>query len=477
MRKRILSAKRRLLRQYGQVLLWTLATAAACVAVFLGVYGVGQANTEKQKIVNTADAAVYSAAMIEARSLNLEAYLNRSIVVHEVMIAQVASLDSWLFYMAKVGDNIGTILRFIPPAAAVGQALKQVANFIEQIANKFPQPLVTAEQLAVTVTTASREFVHASTYITAIDTANKVVQQNATNFNNHSDTAPYITKAGMAAMVKNEASWMRFTQKFVGDDRKNARDVILRSRDRFSGDNERRGGIVENFNIPLGMTGFEKTTGGTHLVGYDRWEAQDTMEWWTKVFKGKSYVPIGWGRATVSEQGERGNYWPANGSATRFAFKGTKKISGWKGIPEMRDVVDRKATYDPDVDGNKHRSLTFMIEVAKNRTDIPFASTQGMDKNPTGARVGSPDLNEQLLNDRIGATSKAVVYFKRPWLTADITARSFLRDDGAQEYGSLYNPYWQVRLSDVTMRDKEAFFYLGTSAQGQSIFTPDAWLP
>ena len=76
-------------RQRGQVLVWTLATAAACVAVFLAVYGVGQANIEKQKVVNTADAAVYSAAMMEARTLNFEAYVNRSIVANEVVIAQV----------------------------------------------------------------------------------------------------------------------------------------------------------------------------------------------------------------------------------------------------------------------------------------------------------------------------------------------------------------------------------------------------
>lgn len=43
--------------QAGQVLVWFLGFAASMAVVFAGVYSVGQATSEKQKIVNAADAA------------------------------------------------------------------------------------------------------------------------------------------------------------------------------------------------------------------------------------------------------------------------------------------------------------------------------------------------------------------------------------------------------------------------------------
>lgn len=466
------------LRQRGQVLVWTLATAAACVAVFLGVYGVGQANIEKQKMVNTADAAVYSAAMIEARTLNFEAYANRSIVANEVVIAQVVTLDSWLLYMARTAKNIGTILRFIPYANVVGQALVQASNVIKQVADNALPPIVPFEQGIITAWTAAREAAHVATYETAIETAVGVVKANATSFGGRSDTIPTITPAGMAALAKNEKSWMDFTKLYAKNDRANAADVIKRSRDRFSGDDERKGSPLTNINLVI--SGIEKTSGGTHLVGYDRWEAQDTLDQWTLTIKGRKYgAPIGWGRATASRNGERGNRWNVKGNANGLAYSSTNKITGWLGIPEIRDVVDRKATYDPELDAKAKKepnSLTFLIEVAKPRTDVPFASSMGMDKSPTGATggPGSPDLNERLAGDRVGAVSKALVYFKRPHLRDDVTARSFFRSDDSHEYGSIYNPYWQVRLTDVSLKEKE-LFYLGSGASGLAIFTPDAW--
>ncbi|MHA6909448.1 Tad domain-containing protein [Ralstonia pseudosolanacearum] len=465
------------LRQRGQVLVWTLATAAACVAVFLAVYGVGQANIEKQKVVNTADAAVYSAAMVEARTLNFEAYANRSIVANEVVIAQLVTMDSWLRYMGRTADNIGTILQFVPYANVIGRALKQAANVINRLAQSLP-PFVAVQQGIVTGLTLAREAAHVATYETAIETAIAVVKSNATTFRGRSDTIPVITPLGMAALVKNEKSWMDFTKLYAKNDRANAADVIKRSRDRFSGDDERRGGPLTNINLLF--TGIEKTSGGTHLVGYDRWEAQDTLDTWRWTIKGRKYdIPVGWGRATASKNGERGNRWNVPGNANGLAYRSTDQIKGWLGIPEIRDVVDRKATYDPELDAKAKKapnSLTFLIEVAKNRTDVPFASSMGMNKAPTGTTTGpgSPDLNEKLAGDRIGAVSKALVYFKRPSLKNDVTARSFFRDDGAHEYGSIYNPYWQARLTDVSVVEKEAF-YLGSGATGLAIFTPDAW--
>ena len=66
----------------------------------------GKMLTEKIRVTNAADAAAYSAAVVEARALNYDAYLNRAMVANEMVIAQMVSLASWLDYFATASDRI-----------------------------------------------------------------------------------------------------------------------------------------------------------------------------------------------------------------------------------------------------------------------------------------------------------------------------------------------------------------------------------
>ncbi len=113
--------------QRGQVLVWFLAFAATLAVVFAGVYSVGQATSEKQKVVNAADAAAYSGALVEARALNLIAYTNRSVVANEVLIAQMVSLQSWTDYFERATSNYQTIFNALSGIPYVGAAFKALA--------------------------------------------------------------------------------------------------------------------------------------------------------------------------------------------------------------------------------------------------------------------------------------------------------------------------------------------------------------
>lgn len=98
-------------RQRGQVLVWFLAFAATLAVVFAGVYSVGQATSEKQKIVSAADAAAYSGGLVQARALNLVSYTNRAVIANEVLIAQMVSLQSWNDYFKTATRNYQSIFR------------------------------------------------------------------------------------------------------------------------------------------------------------------------------------------------------------------------------------------------------------------------------------------------------------------------------------------------------------------------------
>ena len=51
--------------------------------------------------------------------------------------------------------------------------------------------------------------------------------------------------------------------------------------------------------------------------------------------------------------------------------------------------------------------------------------------------------------DQFAALSAAHVFFARPdWNPADRSEGKLPRDDHAHEYASLYNPYWQARLTN-----------------------------
>ena len=86
------------------------------------MFSVGQVINDKVRLVNAADAAAFSAAQWQARSLNYQAYLNRAIVANEVAIAQMVSLRSWSRYMDRTISNASRIGSFVPPISSRGSS-------------------------------------------------------------------------------------------------------------------------------------------------------------------------------------------------------------------------------------------------------------------------------------------------------------------------------------------------------------------
>src|SRR5687768_11185185 len=73
--------------QSGQALIAMFALLTGMLGGFVLLFNAGQVVNDKIRLTNATDAAAYSAAQWEARSLNYQAYLNRAIVANEVAIA------------------------------------------------------------------------------------------------------------------------------------------------------------------------------------------------------------------------------------------------------------------------------------------------------------------------------------------------------------------------------------------------------
>ena len=194
--------------------------------------------------------------------------------------------------------------------------------------------------------------------------------------------------------------------------------------------------------------------GSTELKSFDRWETQDTYEFWNygfcKSWK-KCYTEIGWGRSNLDRNGSRGSRWSPGRDAQSDAYSDGHTHGGWSGVPAVYDIADKTAA------NRETLGLDFVMAVKRNQSATLTSSTMGVAKKADAA-TGSVDMDERLLGRQVSALSKARVYFERPQSTlGDKTATALFRHDGAKEYGSLFSPFWQARLTPVSDTERAAY--------------------
>ncbi|HTH95269.1 MAG TPA: pilus assembly protein TadG-related protein [Rhodocyclaceae bacterium] len=86
-------------------MVFSLFAALLMILGLYAMYGMNSQVVEKIRLQNTADAAAYSAAIIEARDYNFSAYTNRAMVANQVAVAQFVGLTSWMRNMAAFAAN------------------------------------------------------------------------------------------------------------------------------------------------------------------------------------------------------------------------------------------------------------------------------------------------------------------------------------------------------------------------------------
>lgn len=103
--------------EQGQALAWGLALLAIATAAWAGSATIGRVAGASTRLVHVADAAVYSGALVQARSLNLVAYINRAQIAHQVALAHLATIASW---NAFAGTQAQQSRIRNPPATLIG---------------------------------------------------------------------------------------------------------------------------------------------------------------------------------------------------------------------------------------------------------------------------------------------------------------------------------------------------------------------
>lgn len=485
-------------KQKGQSLLWVLGFLATMAVTFAGVYSVGQTTSEKQKIVNAVDAAAYTGGMVEARALNLTAYANRAEIANEVFVAQMVSMESWVAYVKETIDSYKTIANWLSATvvlAPVAQAVARVLTVIENAIGVAQGPLglaVDASIFAVEnlyylpyklATTAI--FTPPSMAYAAQSAAESVLAANTANQGGRIDSAPVAIKTVELGVI-NAARWKngfkQYTKSPIGsasDGRRNAAEILQISRDGFS--TERKGTDLPLLEVlwgngsiglcvrPVGglKLGASKD-GKTLLKDYERWEAQDTSEYYIQTGWRcrKNSVGYGWGRTTADKNGSDGDVKrDPHRSAGQSAYNNTKQHSGWTGVKELWDVARKPDDTPVDAFKPGEETLTFTVAAKKAKTEIKNNESLNFMNRPSTSKLGSPDLKADFMDGQVSAKAEARVFFSRPAkINADITGTQLFRADSHKEVSNLYNPYWQVRLKSMDFFSAETAAIYGGSA-------------
>lgn len=417
-------------RTTGQALVVVLAFLATLTGGFLVVFSVGQVVNDKVRLVNAADAAAFSAAQWQARSLNYQAYLNRAIVANEVAIAQMVSLRSWSRYMDRTISNASRIGSFVPPMAATLQSLERGWDAVDRaIAGIAPLEGVLS-RWNVDVLTNAQAIAHQQGTIAAAELVAQVAALQ--------EPRAEVYEATRLLQVRNAAQWQhRFTARMQrgGGDLRRYSQLLMDSRDGFSA---WRSADLAPEGSPLQVS----RRGGTDLIGAYAWRGIDTLSAHIDLGILAQEIPLGWGAAEqrhlpMTQQGIHGNSSRRNSRASRLARRELAPVQAYRGLPEIRDVV-QPARQD-------ERRVTYSVALRMPQTRIDTAERLLVPHGLWGAAAEPERFAANFSSSALHALGSAEVYFRRPEGRAD----------GRREFASLFSPYWQAHLATTPDSDRQ----------------------
>ena len=307
-----------------------LLLMASLLAGFLLVFDAGQLVTAKLRLQGAADAAAYSAAQWQARTLNYQAYINRAMVANEVAIAQSVSLRAWSRYVARLLQNAATVGTLIPPVGAALRSVEQAWSNVDRGLQRVLPPIESATSLwNVSVLANAQQVAATLTGPVAVDLAQRVAQANVP------DAA--WARGGDALLLADARRAQSFTTGYArrGDERTRLRDVVLGSRDGFT--------ATRGWSVGFGPFGLRKR-GGTDLVAYDSWRGMDTLADHVPTLFGSGEQPIAWGAAEnryaqQRARGFHGGSWRDNPRSSRLANNAMQSSGSYQGLPSYRDLA------------------------------------------------------------------------------------------------------------------------------------------
>jgi len=463
-------------RQRGQALVFGIFLLLAGLAGLFFLFDTGQVTAEKTRLVTTADAVAHGAGVMQARALNFDAYANRALVANEVLVAQMVSLSSWAQYAQTHAENLpwrfpecadpygygaafGAAFRYgVLYAALCYLTVQYAGDYIAQIAEQVP-PLAEAVVAAVEVNKAAilaaQTFLHAPG---AFQVARKSVMQEIADANYAGDGT--VTASAQLA----GDGWPGFTQHYQGDERGRFAEI---SKAAANSDAFVRG---RSWNAVAVAPPFWEWTcamakrknsvkrrGGTELINYDEWKAEDTESYWEVHNVGRWFPRCGTDEQAIAYGEQQAHPYDADQDESAALLGGSPATnpdahgyassdqwSNYTGLPSFYDLSPAQLKA-----GAPGPVLRLQVRLTRARDQI--ATPEGRSAirqadDPAGSRRNVVAYQSALSDGEMMASAAVEVWFARP---PGSTENAWGKAQGKPvELASLFNPYWQVRLLD-----------------------------
>lgn len=461
-----------------------------------------QMTSAKIKLQNTADAAAYSAAVMQARDYNFAAYTNRAMVANQVTAAQAGALKSWIddldatYAPSDVDDTVSVYtdhpLLWQTPKQAGHAEIAPLRATLDALL-----PVVTSGVGRITRALSDAQLnYHAATLVTAPQTADVVAQQNQSDTH---VTAGYFTSARNATQL---AAWTNYTQIVtpagsLGADHfadvvtdADTLDAFLKDRSgtRSTGPRYQElddsGGTRCRFN-PAATVSVRAFHNGATQLRQDKkgWEAIDatTASVYVSCYDMTLPVIAGTGGSTNGDVRVNGvesylksppfvawSDWQGYGGYYNFGdhTSTTPGLGVADGLAQKMgegpgaslDLANGGLLPYQDINGAPVASAAPRITIEVERASDTRIKTQGLSGG--GRMAVSPADAGGVMR----ALASANAYFVRPnpgVLDASISgallhAKDWLRADGKTEFPDTFSPYWQATLAPTSDAERDA---------------------
>lgn len=412
-------------------MIYGLFMLIAGLAALFFLFNTGQMTAEKTKLVNTADAVAYSAAVMHARVLNFDAYTNRALIANEVMVAQTVSVASWLEYAKEHTERVPPlncltiysvpavlVMRKYAPLCAL-MAYPAAATAINLASGAF-DALSTGTMAATEVAKVALQASQATMFAAFLPARHKVMQQVADA--NYAGRG--VVKVTPAPLLDNYSVFDGgpFIKRYSGNERARFKEVEVAAanKDPFVSTRGWTDESVAGCIIVLG--GKASHTASTTLSNYDNWSARDDGAFRTEIWefrfprfrcRTKSSYNLGDGRKSARPSG--GNWY-------------------YSGVPSFYDLSTAALGYVSTNSDVKKRDprLQFAVRLTRDKAELRTSAGSSQVK-----QTGRMDIYQGAeAKDLMAAVSSSEVFFERT------SPRAY----GGKEQASLFNPYWQAHL-------------------------------
>jgi len=509
-------------RQRGQALVFISVTTLIILLSMLAMFSMGQLASHKTKLQNTADAVAYSVALTQARDLNFTAYMNRATIANQVAVAQIVSLTAWARQLhdmysgsyVSIADTLANMSTLSFLWSVPSNVAKPVASGLKSAFDAVGPVLVKILDLLIDALRVASMGYHLGMVVTIPQTIDDVTAANDPNAQ-----LSILGYVGAAYGILQHTLFLKtLSPSGDSDGDKRMGKVTQASEDKFYKNRT----LASIYPLPMLIDPIRLFTPGAgplvmfrfHAGGSVLETASGNANQNLKSFDGADAsglfvifcitisilgipvpIPFPLPPLPAGRGGAAAGDYPTNvlapaqeieqrvlDNSAIESFPWNEKYGGawyhpytattfWQKVGEgpgtnmdtragLRDYYDVKDNASGTTSNQATSATTgtnyrndvapyFILEFERSTTTISTSSTGSF--RIGGGSGGQLWLEDRSVGNKLKALTKAEAYFKRP---TDL----FPRGDGKTEYGSVYNPYWQARLTANSILEQAASF-------------------